>query len=86
MIAGNPVYGTTSQELPVVGTTTVNWGFAIGAYLLLVAAAVRIAGGIIARSAPELQKTIPPTPPQQQRNAPPPTPPLYHRPQTRVDQ
>jgi hypothetical protein len=64
-VAGNPVFGTINQQLPVVGTTTVNWGFAIGAYLLLVAAVIRIIGGVITRSAPELQqKTAPTQPPE----------------------
>jgi len=72
-VAVNPVFGTISQQLPVVGTTTVNWGFAIGAYLLLVAAVIRIIGGVIARSAPELQqKTAPTQPPE--TSAPPPPP------------
>ncbi len=31
-MASNPVYGTTSQQFDVVGLTTVNWGFGIGAY------------------------------------------------------
>lgn len=62
-IAANPIYGTTSQYFDVVGTTTVNWGFGIGVYLFLAAAAVRIAAGFIMRSAPELQPehTPPPT-------------------------
>jgi len=54
-IAANPISGTVSQQFPVVGTTTVKWGFGIGAYIFLVAAIVRIIAGIIMRSAPELQ-------------------------------
>lgn len=70
-VSGNPIFGTISQQLPVVGTTTVNWGFAIGAYLLLVAAVIRIIGGVITRSAPNLQKAAAPaTPPE----TPPPPP------------
>ena len=72
-MASNPVYGTTSQQFDVVGLTTVNWGFGIGAYLFLVAAAVRIAAGFITRSAPELQEK-PVVPPQAQPVPPPPPP------------
>lgn len=76
-IAGNPVYGTTSQQFDVIGTTTVNWGFGIGAYLFLVAAAIRIAAGFIMRSVPELQmEPLPPmTPPPETKPTSPPLPP-----------
>jgi hypothetical protein len=70
-IAGNPIYGTTSQRFDVVGLTTVSWGFGIGAYLFLVAAIVRIVAGFITRSAPELQEK-PVVPPQAQPPPPPP--------------
>jgi len=75
-IAGNPVYGTTSQNFDVIGTTTVNWGFGIGAYLFLVAATIRIAAGFIMRSAPELQiEPLPPlTPPPEAKPASSPPP------------
>ena len=53
-VAGNPVYGTNSQVFPVVGTTTVSWGFGIGAYLFLVAAIIRIVAGLMMRTTPEL--------------------------------
>lgn len=63
-VASSPVYGSTSQPFPVVGTTTVNWGFGIGAYLFVVAAVIRIVAGLIMRTAPVLQeKPIPPPPP-----------------------
>jgi hypothetical protein len=70
-MASNPIYGTTSQQFDLVGLTTVSWGFGIGAYLFLVAAVVRIVGGFMMRSAPELQEK-PVVPPQAQ---PPPAPP-----------
>jgi hypothetical protein len=60
-IAGNPIIGTASAQFPVVGTTIVNWGFGVGAYLFLVAAVVKIIGGFIMRSSPKLQEK--PTPP-----------------------
>ena len=72
-VAGNPVYGTDSQVLPVVGATTVSWGFGIGAYLFLVAAIIRIVAGFMMRTAPELQQTLPPSTPVQPM--PPPHPP-----------
>jgi len=53
-IAGSPVSGTSTQAFPVVGSTRVNWGFGLGAYLFLVAAVVRIIGGFIIRTTPEL--------------------------------
>lgn len=71
-IAGNPVYGTTSQTFDVIGTTTVSWGFGIGAYLFLVAAVIRIAAGFIMRSAPELEAKPPPSQPKEAKPTPPP--------------
>ncbi len=64
-IAGNPIYGSATQSFPVVGSTTVNWGFGIGAYLFIVAAVLRIAGGVIMRKSPELEEkpAAQPTPP-----------------------
>jgi hypothetical protein len=75
-VAGNPVYGTNSQVLPVVGTTTVSWGFGIGAYLFLVAAIIRIIAGFLMRSTPELQAapTQPSPAPKPSSPAPPPPP------------
>lgn len=74
-IAGNPVYGTTAQAFQVVGVTTVNWGFGIGAYLLLGAAIVRIAAGFIIRSSRDLQEKPPESPLSQLPFPPPPPPP-----------
>lgn len=74
-IAGNPVYGTTAQAFQVVGVTTVNWGFGIGAYLLLAAAIVRIAAGFIIRSSRDLQEKPPESPLSQLPFPPPPPPP-----------
>ena len=70
-IAGNPVYGTTTQQFPIVGATTVNWGFGIGAYLFVVAAVIRIIAGFMARSTPELQEK--PAPPPETPPSPPPS-------------
>jgi hypothetical protein len=70
-IAGNPVYGTTTQQFPTVGATTVNWGFGIGAYLFVVAAVIRIIAGFMARSTPELQEK--PAPPPETPPSPPPS-------------
>ncbi|MGD0495639.1 MAG: hypothetical protein ABSB28_06325 [Candidatus Bathyarchaeia archaeon] len=69
-VAENPIYGTNSQTFPVVGYTTVSWGFGIGAYLFLVA-------GFIMRSTSELQATPtqPSPPPKSSSPSPPPPPP-----------
>jgi hypothetical protein len=74
-IAGNPVYGASSQQFDVIGNITVSWGFGIGAYLFLVAAVVRIAAGLIMRSAPELEQEPSPPPPETKQASPPPPPP-----------
>ena len=61
-VASNPIYGTNSQVFPVVGVTTVSWGFGIGAYLFLVAAIIRIVAGFMMRTAQELQAKSAPQP------------------------
>jgi hypothetical protein len=73
-IAANPVYGTTSQQFDIVGTTTVSWGFGIGTYLFLAAAVIRIAAGFVMRSAPEPLQELAPMPPEPKHTAPPPPP------------
>jgi hypothetical protein len=55
-VAGSPVVGSASQLFPVVGVTSVSWGFGVGAYLFVVAAVLRIAGGVVMRRAPELEQ------------------------------
>jgi Na+/serine symporter len=55
-IAADPVSGTSSQQFLAVGSTTVNWGFGLGAYLFVAAAAIRIIAGFIIRTTPELNK------------------------------
>jgi len=64
-VAANPIGGTTSTQFPIVGTTTVNWGLSIGAYLLIAAAVLRVIGGIIVRTAPapKIEQNLPPPPP-----------------------
>ena len=57
-IAANPIQGTTGSQFPIVGFTTVNWGLGFGAYLFVVAAALRLIGGLIMYTAPELQKKV----------------------------
>jgi hypothetical protein len=71
-VAGNPVYGTNSQVFPVVGTTTVSWGFGIGAYLFLVAAIIRIVAGLMMRTTPELHAEAALPSPSEQPMPPPP--------------
>jgi hypothetical protein len=76
-VAGNPVYGTNSQTFPVVGVTTVTWGFGIGAYLFLVAAIIRIVAGFLMRSTPGLQvEPAKPSPAPKPSSPAPPPPPL----------
>jgi hypothetical protein len=68
-IAANPVGGSVDSQFPVIGVTTVSWGLAIGAYLFIVAAALRLIGGLIMHTAPELQQA-----PSSPTPAPPPPP------------
>ncbi len=58
-VASNPIGGSASQTFPVVGATTVVWGFGIGAYLFLAAAIVRIVSGFVMRSASNLEDLPP---------------------------
>lgn len=71
-IAGQPVAGSSSQTFPVIGSTTVNWGLGLGAYLFLVAAAIRIVGGVLLRRTPELtsNKAVEKKMPQPPANSP----------------
>jgi hypothetical protein len=50
-VASFPLAGTESQLFPAVGLTTVTWGRSIGAYLLILAAVLRIVGGALMFSA-----------------------------------
>jgi hypothetical protein len=60
-IATNPITGTTNQQFPIAGTTTIYWGFGIGAYLFMIAAIIRIIAGYIIRTSPQLQEKPTPT-------------------------
>ena len=69
-ISASPMGGSATSQFPVVGSTTVNWGLGIGAYLFIVAVVLRIIGGIIMYSAPNIQtqdlqkeSPLPPPPP-----------------------
>jgi len=55
-LASSPIAGSASQEFPIVGLTTVTWGFGTGAYLFVAAALLRIIGGSIWMTTPDLQK------------------------------
>jgi hypothetical protein len=57
-IATNPIAGTTSQNFEVVGVTTVNWGFSLGAYLFLFAAILRIISGVLMQGTGEFTQKI----------------------------
>jgi hypothetical protein len=61
-IGGSPVSGTMSSVFPVVGVITVSWGLAVGAYLFIVAAVLRLIGGFIMYTAPEPQPKVTPAP------------------------
>jgi hypothetical protein len=74
MVASSPVSGSSTQTLPVAGTTTLTWGYGIGAYLFLAAAVVRIIAGFISFSAPSLEAMAAPAPPQEMMPPPPPPP------------
>jgi hypothetical protein len=80
-VSASPIGGVTSSQFPIVGSTTVNWGLGVGAYLFIVAAVLRIVGGFVMYSAPELQKETPPPPPP-----PPPSEPLQTPPAKIVPQ
>jgi hypothetical protein len=54
-VASNPISGTASQSFPVVGETTVIWGFGVGAYLFIVAAAIRLVAALVMWGAPEME-------------------------------
>ncbi len=69
-IAASPAGGTTSSLFPVVGVTTVNWGLGVGAYLFIVAAVLRLVGGLVMFTAPEVKKQTP-LPPSEPTQAPP---------------
>ncbi|HXW37721.1 MAG TPA: Vps62-related protein [Nitrososphaerales archaeon] len=58
-IASRPYAGSTSQTFPVVGVTTVNWGYSIGAYLFIVAAVVMIVAAHVMRGVPSYDQTAP---------------------------
>jgi hypothetical protein len=45
--------------MPVIGNTTVTWGLGAGAYLFIVAAILRLVGGIIMYTTPEFKKHQP---------------------------
>jgi hypothetical protein len=58
-IAGSPIQGVDNALMPVIGNTTVTWGLGAGAYLFIVAAILRLVGGIIMYTAPEFKKHQP---------------------------
>jgi hypothetical protein len=61
-VASSPISGTASQTFDVVGTTTVTWGFGIGAYLFVVAAVIRTVAALVMRGAPEMEAQPPAAP------------------------
>ena len=72
VISDSPVGGIVASQLPIIGDTTVSWGLALGAYLFIAAAVLRLIGGFAMYSAPELQKKTPlPPPPSEVSPSPP---------------
>ena len=69
-ISSNPLGGATASQFPIIGSTDVYWGLGIGSYLFIVAAAMKVIGGFIVYSVPNLKNeaTIP-------QSIPPPMPP-----------
>jgi len=70
-ISSNPITGSYSGSIGDYGIVQLSWGLGLGSYLLLIAAIVKIVGGIIARTS----KGIPPLPPTYL----PPPPPHYRQ-------
>jgi hypothetical protein len=73
-MAASPIGGTATTQFPIIGITTVNWGLALGAYLFIVAVVLRIVGGFILYTTPELKRK-PDEPKVTSENFPPPPPP-----------
>jgi hypothetical protein len=83
-VAGSPIAGTAAQQFPVVGVTTVTWGLGIGAYLFVLAAILRIAGGAMmytAKDLPPQGTPMPPTTGTNPQGSYPPPPPQSQTPQ-----
>ncbi|MCP8313771.1 MAG: hypothetical protein H3Z53_05300, partial [archaeon] len=59
-ISSSPIIGSYSGIIGDYGDVQLSWGLGLGSYLLLIAAIVKIVGGIITR----MGKVIPPPPPQ----------------------
>jgi len=78
-IAASPIRGTGTSVMPVIGLTTVAWGLDMGAFLFIVAAALKLIGGTIMYTTPELQRSPPKQIPQplKQDQPPPPPPQTY---------
>ncbi|MCX8150259.1 MAG: hypothetical protein N3D85_01970 [Candidatus Bathyarchaeota archaeon] len=76
-IARSPIQGTSSEVFPIIGVTTVTWGLGIGAYLFIVAAVLKLVGGLIIYTAPPLQQQ-PQMPYQMPPPPPPPPPPIQN--------
>jgi hypothetical protein len=72
-VSGSPMGGIAASQFPVIGDTSVTWGLALGAYLFIVAAVLKLIGGVIMYTAPQLQQETPPPPPL---SPPPPPSPL----------
>ncbi|MCP8308434.1 MAG: Vps62-related protein [archaeon] len=70
-ISSSPIIGSYSGVIGDYGFVQLSWGLGLGSYLLLIAAIIKIVGGIIT----SMGKGIPPPPPPQLLPPPPPPPP-----------
>lgn len=77
-IAVSPIQGSGTSSMPIIGSTTVTWGLGIGAWLFVVAAILKLIGGIVMYTTPDLQSPQPQMYPPPMQNIPP--PPTYEQP------
>jgi hypothetical protein len=67
-ISSSPITGSYSGSIGEYGIVQLSWGLAIGSYLLLIAAIVKIVGGVIALTSKGISSPLtylpPPPPPQ----------------------
>jgi hypothetical protein len=78
-IAASPIQGSGTSSMPIIGLTTVTWGLGIGAWLFVVAAILKLIGGYIMYTTPDLQNPQPQVHAPSMQNIPPP-PPTYEQP------
>jgi len=60
-VGSSPFGGSASQTFPVVGVTTVSWGYGIGTYLFVAGAAIMIVAALVLRKGPTMEEAGPTT-------------------------